>query len=1177
MSAVQLSPAQRAAVHHPLGDAVVLAGAGSGKTRVLTARYLHLVREHGIPMRRIAALTFTERAAREMRERIALAFEEAGDEGAVAEVEMADIGTLHAWCASLLRRHAVAAGVDPGFAVLDAAEMGLLVADAAAAAEAALAADAAGRAAWREVGALLTPTPRDALLGLLRSVRGAAASIRMLAWRHGGGDAAALRDRACGLLPDVLEGLDAVDAPDDVAPLVRAALGEIGAALALDDADVRAFRLPSAVAALPASTSVSRKAAWTRPRKALLDACEALTACDLDDVGERRLLPALRHVLGAYEHAYAAAKAEQGVLDFDDLEHGALGFLGRLEQAGTQLEAAPRVVLVDEFQDTSPVQARLLGHLRAQGAVQLIVGDPKQSIYRFRRADVRVLLGEQERVGAHGMHHLATSYRAAPDLVAVLNHVHGALFADGAAGVPYEALVAGGAFEAPLPGTPPMELRLLRLDGTRIDDATACEAQALATWLQDLVARGTPRRKAGVARTLGYGDIAILLRARSRLAIYEAALTAAGIPHRTLGGRGWHQADEIQDLRDVLRVVHDVEDRHALAAFLTGPAVGASDADVARWFDPGGVATPYARWCEAAREDPSQATIVAVLERLRDDAVLGSLTAVVEGALHDLGLLAAALAAPDGVRRAANLRKAVPLASALEAAGRRGLGDLLRQLARLDEEGADESEAPVGSEDDGAVRLMTVHAAKGLEFPVVVVADAGRGTGGGGGPLLRHDPEHGVAARLRDPLEGTGSPSGGHEALKAMEASADEQESLRLLYVAATRAEERLVVSASFKGVTKGGDPAGMVGWGRALVRVLGADLDVGVTEVPVGPADEGLAVRVTVLDGETLPPPVAPAAPGGPAGAAPVDAWLAGAAREPAPLGATRYVVSVSELVAFAASPARYHERYVLGLPEEGEAPARPVRGSALRVGHDDDEHEVEDATRRREDDEAGARPRGDAHAAAVGTATHAYLERIGAGETGIDRDRLDEVVADAFPGPAPDGVRARVHDLVARFLVSDIGRRLGVAVATREDVRREMAFHVRVRFPDGASVGPFDGLLVKGSMDLWLPTERGVLLVDHKTNTRSARLPTPEAVAAHYAIQLRLYALAAERLEGADVAGAGVLLLDPSWGPEALFVPVDVGGEALRATRRVVQALARAELEGRYPDRLDPLLADR
>ena len=123
-------------------------------------------------------------------------------------------------------------------------------------------------------------------------------------------------------------------------------------------------------------------------------------------------------------------------------------------------------------------------------------------------------------------------------------------------------------------------------------------------------------------------------------------------------------------------------------------------------------------------------------------------------------------------------------------------------------------------------------------------------------------------------------------------------------------------------------------------------------------------------------------------------------------------------------------------------------------------------------------------------------------------------------------------------------------------------------------ARVGPFDGLLVRGTVDLWLPTERGVLLVDHKTAARSKRFPTPEAVAEHHAVQLRLYALAAERVEGADVAGAGVLLLDPSWGDEPVFAAVDVGGDALRETREVVEAFARAELEGRYPTRWRDLL---
>ncbi|MEZ6025615.1 MAG: UvrD-helicase domain-containing protein [Planctomycetota bacterium] len=1159
MSDVQLSPEQARAVEHAHGDAVVVAGAGSGKTRVLTSRFLHLVRRRGLPIHALAALTFTERAAREMRERIAEAFDAQGDDAAVAEVEMADIGTLHAWCAALLRRHAVAAGVDPGFVLLDPAEQGLLVGDAAAAAEARLQEDHAGRHAWRQLGAWLTASPRSLLLQLQSRLRGAAVRAADLTWAAGGGDARALAVDAQRALHDVRDALATVDPAPEVRGLAEMALGALAAALEEPTSAVRAFTLLNRLAEVP-NQPISRKKIWSSSHKALVEVVKRLAAAELDEVGASTVLPSLQHVLQVYEDAYAEAKRERGLFDFDDLEHHALGYLDRLAAEHRSLEAAPRVVLVDEFQDTSPVQARLLERLRGQGAEQMVVGDAKQGIYRFRRADVRVLLAERERVGASGEHLLATSYRSAPDLVDAVNHVHARLFAEGAAGVPYEPLVAGATFAPPTPDVPPVELMFVREDDAPIADVTEQEAVAVAAWIRELVASQAPKRKAGKEGPIGYGDIAILLRARSRMADFERALVDAGVPHRTVGGRGWHQAQEIEDLRDALRVVHDPADDHAVAAFLAGPVVRASDEVLAACFvDADDPRSPWQRWCDAA-QSPEARHVVDTVTRLRREAVLGSLAATVAGVLDDLGLLPATLAGPDGARRAANLRKALPLASALEEAGRRGLGDLLRQLERLDEEGADEAEAPVGGSADDAVRLMTVHAAKGLEFPVVILADVGR-TGRSGTPLVRFEPGRGVATKVRDPLEGTTHDSAGYAALGEADKLGDDQELLRLLYVAATRAEERLVVTGSLTGQTKAGEPGGMYGWGRLLLGLLGVSPSCGTTDVPCD-GETHTFVRVTIRDtAEVVAAPPLPPAPDAGEASDEAAACIRLAQQDAAPLRDTRYVASVTELVAFAASPAAWYERYVLGVASD--PPRRTTSDEAEELRRPP-----------REDDEVTWRVGPDPRAAAVGTAVHAYLERVAGLETALEQDRLDEVLADVFGRDVPPEAAKRVEHLVMRFLGSELGTRLGHALAEGADVRREMAFHVRVRFPERRRVGPFDGLLVRGTVDLWLPTERGVLLVDHKTAARSKRFPTPEAVAEHHAVQLRLYALAAERVEGADVAGAGVLLLDPSWGDEPVFAAVDVGGDALRETREVVEAFARAELEGRYPTRWRDLL---
>jgi hypothetical protein len=202
-----------------------------------------------------------------------------------------------------------------------------------------------------------------------------------------------------------------------------------------------------------------------------------------------------------------------------------------------------------------------------------------------------------------------------------------------------------------------------------------------------------------------------------------------------------------------------------------------------------------------------------------------------------------------------------------------------------------------------------------------------------------------------------------------------------------------------------------------------------------------------------------------------------------------------------------------------------------------------------------------------ALGRAVHALLERWEPGEASPSAAALERVLLEEFPAGPPDEAVLLLLEMVRRFAASPTGRAAADALARGEDLRREVSFHARIRFPGGAQVGPFDSLLVRGSIDLWLPAGDGVLVVDHKTNPPGRELATPADLARHYAWQLRLYALAVERLVGRDVAGARLLLLDPGWGPDAVTVDVDVGGQALEEARRLCQAFATSALEGRWP----------
>lgn len=231
-----------------------------------------------------------------------------------------------------------------------------------------------------------------------------------------------------------------------------------------------------------------------------------------------------------------------------------------------------------------------------------------------------------------------------------------------------------------------------------------------------------------------------------------------------------------------------------------------------------------------------------------------------------------------------------------------------------------------------------------------------------------------------------------------------------------------------------------------------------------------------------------------------------------------------------------------------------RPGRGAGRRRG-----------APRAPSEAPSAGPHAGLDRAALGRAVHAAIERLAAEPP--DDEAVSRALEEEWPGGAPPGATEAVARMVGRFRRSEVGRGVAAALGRGEDVRREASFHARIRFPGGARVGDHDALLVRGSIDLWLPEEGGVRIVDHKTNPPTRAHRTPADLARHYAVQLRLYALAAERLLGRDVAGASLLLLDEGWGPAAVEVAVDVAGEGLEDARRLCQAYALAALEGRWP----------
>ena len=705
------------------GPLLLAAGAGSGKTSVLVERFVRAVREDGIAPGRILAITFTERAAAELRGRVRARLLELGEREAARDTEGAPIGTFHGFCARLLRVHALIADLDPEFAILDEVGSGRL----------------RQLAFRRALALLLADERREAAVELL---------------------AAYGADRVRGMVLGVYA-----------------------------EQRSRGVSLPALAApalANPALADPSREA----PERMDPLELEALRACAL-----------LGAILEEFGRVYDALKRDRSALDFDDLELRARDLLERREGVRRAWSERIELLMVDEFQDTNRRQLALLELLERDNL--FTVGDELQSIYGFRHAEVEIFRERRRTLAAAGAAiALAHNFRSRPPLIAAINVVFHERFGDA-----YTPLIA--ARDADNQEEPLIELLLTDRNGWgqspharelagQLPPATLwrqAEARLLAQRVAELIAAGQAQA----------GDVAVLLRAATDLPVYERALEERGVHTLAAVGSFWgHQ--QVGDLLAWLRALANPLDELALYSALASPLVGiASDglALLALQARAEGIGA----WATIARgENELYARLSATdrqrLERFAERfAVERTVTPTLGAAELLLRAIAQSnyerhvLSLPWGERRMANIHKLLRLARRYEAAEGRDLRGFLDDVEqRRAHAESSEPHAPSGSEPD-AVRLMTIHAAKGLEFPVVCLADLGRG-GNGTPPDLLVDGER-IGLRLAR-LDGSPPAATLHyEKLCEERRGAAAAEEEQILYVAMTRARERLLLSGS--------------------------------------------------------------------------------------------------------------------------------------------------------------------------------------------------------------------------------------------------------------------------------------------------------------------------------------------------------------------------------------------
>jgi ATP-dependent helicase/nuclease subunit A len=872
---IKWTPDQRLAATCLNRDVLVTAGAGSGKTSTLVARYLWLVHKDFAP-RRILAITFTDKAALEMRSRVRakVAGQARGQQDPVlharwaaaeAQIEAARIGTIHGLCAEILRAHPAEAAIDPGFEVADEARARLLKAEAvedalawaAASAEVAPLFDRFSTFALRRVLAYLLdrrleartaidgvraddPASSDtAKPSIVADTLRAAVSTGPLA--DGIAELRALRaagrllDDAGDKLADQIDGLlstwDRLDA-------ARAAGDSVAAAVQLfvarrehmkRGAGKHTSRAKACLAEIQAAYDaqvdpwLGGKASTDNPPD---PEAEALFAAD-----QSRLIDLFRQA----ESTYRAALATRRALDFDDLESGAAKLL-EMPEVRARWQAAAGAILVDEFQDTNARQVEIVEALcgPALGGRLFVVGDARQSIYRFRGADVAAFQRMDAAFRSRGAEAvlLDLSFRSHAALLRVLDAVLSRCTdppgpsgpsgehptpdiqrsTDPSAAAPTPGIMLIANRTEPRPGVQSPFVELVLGAGADADAGRRVAAFALADRLLALREAGEIDR---------WEDVALLFRASSGFAAYEAAFEDRAIPFVTVAGVGFYERPEIRDILNILRALAEPWNDLALAGLLRSPAFGLTDAALVglRWdADRRGK-----RRLRAALADPAALEQLAPADRtraLRAGAVIAEISPLVDR-LPVAELLKAvvdrldyrAVLATGGSRLWRNLNKLLADARASRLVRVRAFLDYVRALSDV---GAREGEA--ATESAGAVQLMTIHKAKGLEFPFVVIADAAHAHRAGGASVYL-DPAIGPAAK---PDRRDSAPLAWRLSEWRDQAASD-AETGRLLYVAATRAREKLLVSGHITG--DGDKPWSARGWLKAIVDATGADL----------------------------------------------------------------------------------------------------------------------------------------------------------------------------------------------------------------------------------------------------------------------------------------------------------------------------------------------------------------
>ena len=1083
----------RARIAESLGETLfVEAGAGTGKTTSLVSRIMNLVETGAAKMDGIAAITFTEAAAAELRERVRDELEKAAADAerdparrelcrrGVEDLDQSYIGTLHGFASAMLSERPLEAGLPPAFDVMDP-----------------ITADMDFEEVWREwIEAALDDEMDIPTLPLALALGMTPANMRHIAVsfddNHDLLENADLRDapapepRAISALAQSapeLERLLQFSDLEDEDPLyshVRRLLTAIPRLAQIEDrASPLAYRRLNRLGRISQSRGSQKN--WVIDPQTGVNACKLLkdtlkylhddAQAELEEARRHALMPILRALKGLILE-YVAKRKREGRAGFHDLLVWARDMLKNEPQARDYFRDKFSRILIDEVQDTDPIQAEIALFLAARAGETaadwrdvrpevgklFVVGDRKQSIYRFRRADVRQVTALKEAMGGTTLD-LTQNFRSQKPIIEWVNRVFAQWMDEGGANQSeYRSLDYRWEARVSHPARPGVWSLGGVVNTNRIAAVRANEVKGAAALITGIVGSGwrvldreaTDEADGGEERyrPARHSDICVLMPRRTALRSLEIALDDAGVPYRLDGSSLVFETQEVRDLMNCLRAVDDPADQVALVAALRSPAFAISDVELLDFKNGGG----RFDFLDDGGDQPSGrvSDALAELRKLHEARTWASMPSLIDRFIRERRLMESALDRPRTRESWRRYRFIIESARAFAEAGGESLRRFIEWVDRQIEERARITETPVPEGDEDAVRVMTVHGAKGLEFPIVILT--GLNAAGRNAPDSTLFDRDTGAVQVRTGTEASGYfLTSGYSDLENLEKEMSSDEEVRLLYVAATRARDHLIVSMYRTERDKTS--------AAARIARLADGADDGETE----------AWRDALADGVSSPVSIPP----------PAETKTA-----------RRQDRSHS-----AQDRADWIAERELTVSRMGK-PASVSATSLAKIDKEEPESQP---------DEPWRRGRG---GAPIGRAVHSVLQTIDlAGGAGIDDTARAQAVAEGIPDRA-----AEVARLARTAIDSDIARR---AVASGRLWR------------EAPMASPVPGGAMQGYIDLLFEEDGELVVVDYKTDAIDAA-HVPDA-AQRYELQAGAYALMVSRATGKRVKEIVFLFLRP------------------------------------------------